>query len=43
MEYVARLVQNRDANRVLVGKEEGKRRLGSNRRRWKYNIKVDIK
>jgi hypothetical protein len=42
-EYVARLVQTRDANRVLVGKHEGKRRVGRTRRRWDDNINVHIK
>ena len=28
--------------RVLVGKPEGKRPLGINRRRWNDNIKVDL-
>ena len=28
--------------RVLVGKPEGKRSLGELRRRWEYNIKMDI-
>jgi len=31
------------AYRILVGKHEGKRQLGRPRRRWKDNIKVDIK
>ena len=29
--------------RVLVEKPEGKRTLGKPRRKWKYNIKMDIK
>jgi hypothetical protein len=28
--------------KVLVGKPEGKRPLGSPRRRWEYNIKMDL-
>ena len=28
--------------RGLVGKPEGKRPLGRPRRRWEYNIKVDL-
>jgi 3-oxoacyl-ACP reductase-like protein len=28
--------------RVLVGKPEGKRTLGSSRRRWEYNNKADL-
>jgi len=30
------------AYRVLVGKREGKRQLGSPRHRWEYNIKMDL-
>jgi hypothetical protein len=29
-------------HRVLVGKPEGKRPLERPRRRWKYNIKMDL-
>jgi hypothetical protein len=29
--------------RVLVGKPEGKRPLGRTRRRWEYNIKMDLR
>jgi len=29
-------------SRVLVGKREGKRRLGRPRRRWEGNIKMDL-
>jgi hypothetical protein len=28
--------------RIFVGKPEGKRPLGSPRRRWEHNIKVDL-
>ena len=28
--------------RVLVGKPEGRRPLGRPRRRWEYNIKMDL-
>ena len=31
------------AYRVLVGKPEGYRLLGRLRRRWEYNIKIDLK
>ena len=34
--------QGRDVYRVLVGKPEGKRPLGRLRRRWEYNIKMDL-
>ena len=35
--------QSRNAYRVLVGKPEGKRPLERLRRRWKYNIKMDLR
>ena len=34
---------SRNAYRVLVGKLEGKRPLGSPRRRWEDNIKMDLR
>jgi hypothetical protein len=34
--------EDRGVNRVLVGKPEGKRPLRRQRRRWKYNIKMDL-
>ena len=40
--HVARMVERRDAYRVLVGKPEGKRPLGRTRRRWENNIKIDV-
>jgi len=40
--HVARMGERRDLYRVLVGKPEGKRPPGSSRRRWEYNIKVDL-
>jgi hypothetical protein len=33
----------RNAYRILVGKQEGKRPLGRPRRRWVNNIKMDIR
>jgi hypothetical protein len=33
----------RGAYRVLVGKPEGRRPLGRPRRRWKDNIKMDLR
>jgi len=35
--------EGRGACRLLVGKLEGKRRLGNPRRRWDNNIKMDLK
>jgi hypothetical protein len=33
----------RNAYRILVGTPEGKRPLGKQRRRWVYNIKMELK
>jgi hypothetical protein len=33
----------RGANRVFVARREGKRPLGTHRRRWENNIKMDLK
>jgi len=35
--------ERRSVYRVLVGKSEGKRPFGRPRRRWKDNIKMDLK
>jgi hypothetical protein len=35
--------EKRNAYRILVGKPEGKRRLGMPRRRWVDNIKMDLR
>jgi hypothetical protein len=40
--HVARMGERRGVYRVLVGKAEGKRPLGRNRRRWEDNIKIDL-
>jgi hypothetical protein len=40
---VARMGEARGVYRVLVGRPEGKRPLGRPRRRWKYNIKIDLR
>jgi hypothetical protein len=40
--YVARLEKRRCAYRILVGKPAGKIILGSPRRRWKDDIKMDL-
>jgi hypothetical protein len=39
---VARMCERRGVYRVLVGKPEGKIPLGSSRRRWENNIKLDL-
>jgi hypothetical protein len=41
-EHVARMGEERNACRLLVGKPEGKRPLGRPRRRWVDNIKIDL-
>jgi hypothetical protein len=40
--HVARMGEGRGVYKVLVGKLEGKRPLGRPRRRWKYDIKMDL-
>jgi len=39
---VARMGEGRGVYRVLVGKPEGKRPLVRPRRRWEFNIKMDL-
>jgi hypothetical protein len=41
-EHVARMLKNRNAYRILVGKREGKRPLGRSRSMWEDNIKMDF-
>jgi hypothetical protein len=41
--YVARMGEGRGIYRVLVGRPEGKRLLGSPRHRWEDNIKLYIR
>jgi hypothetical protein len=40
--HVARMRKDRRVHRVLVGKPEGKRPLGRQRRRLEDNIKIDL-
>ena len=40
--HVARMGEERGVYRVLVGKPEGKRPLGSPSRRWVNNIRMDL-
>jgi hypothetical protein len=40
--HVARMGENGDAFRLLVGKPEGKRPLGRPRHRWVDNIRIDL-
>ena len=39
---MARMGEGRGVHRVLIGKPEGKRPFGRPRRRWEYNIKMDL-
>ena len=39
---MARMGERRGVHKVLVGKPEGKRPLGSHRCRWEDNIKMDL-
>ena len=41
--HVARMVGGRSAFKILTGKPTGKRPLGRPRRRWKDNIRMDLK
>jgi len=40
--HVARMGEEREVYRVLVGNLEGKRPLGRPRRRWMDNIRMDL-
>jgi hypothetical protein len=40
--HVARMGEEREVHRVLVGKPQGKRPLGRPRCRWEDNIKMDL-
>jgi hypothetical protein len=40
--HVARIGEKRNVCRLLVGKPEGKRPLGRQRRKWIDNIKMDL-
>jgi hypothetical protein len=41
-EYIARMGKKRNAYRLLVGKPEGRRPLGRQRRRWLDSIRMDL-
>jgi hypothetical protein len=41
--HVARMGEKRNGYRILVGNPEGKRALGTQRRRWVDNIKIDLR
>ena len=40
---VTRMEEGRNAFKILIGKAVGKRPLGTPRRRWEDNIRMDIK
>ena len=40
---MASMEEGRVVRKVLVGKPEGKRPLGGQRRRWEDNIKMDLR
>jgi len=40
--HVAHVGDSKDSYRILVGKPEGRRSLRRSRRRWKYNIEMDL-
>jgi hypothetical protein len=41
--HIARMGEKRNAYRILVGKPEGKRPLGTPRCTWVDNIKMDLR
>jgi len=41
--HVARMGEKRRLYSILVGKQNGKRPLGSHRRRWEVNIRRDLR
>jgi hypothetical protein len=40
--HVARIGEGSGADRILMGRPEGRRQLGRPRRRWEDNIKMDL-
>ena len=40
--HVARMEEDRSAFKILTGKPTGKRFLGSSRRRWEDNIRMEL-
>jgi hypothetical protein len=42
-DHVARMVETRNAYRILVKQPEGMRPLGRPRHRWEDNIKIDLR
>jgi len=42
MKWAARIGKRRSVYRVLVGKPEGKKPLGTPRRKWEDNTKMEL-
>jgi hypothetical protein len=42
-DHIARMGEKRNVCRILVGKPEGKRPLGRQRRTWVDNMKLDLR
>ena len=40
--HVARMEKDRSSFKILTGKPTGRRPLGRPRRRWEYNIRMDL-
>ena len=40
--HIARMEEGKSAFKILTGKPTGKRPLGRPRRRWEYNIRMDL-
>jgi hypothetical protein len=41
--HIARIRENNNAYRIVIGKTEGKRSIGMPRRRWEDNIKMYLR
>jgi len=40
---IRRVMWERNAYKILIGKSEGKRQLGRHKRRWEGNIRMDLR
>jgi len=40
--HIARMEEGRSCFKIVTGKPTGKRPLGRPRRRWEYNIRMDL-
>jgi hypothetical protein len=41
--HITKMEEGRSVFKILSGKPTGKRQLGKPRRRWEYNIRMDLK